>query len=222
MSARPVAGPSTARASASPPAPAEGQPTRHPRSRAVPCRIAYTGRARRGWKTIETTSPSLRASSCGRRRKLDRAERALLVGEHRLVAQPQPPLLEAGPADAAGADHRGERRPRTRGTPRRTTRPPASGTRLRVAQTGQGSSRIRDAAARAGGAVAGGAGRSAAAAPASPSVCQAALARLGDLLGPRRAAPASRKRSGWNAIEQEPPGGADLVGVGAGSTSSAA
>ena len=50
--------------------PLTAHPTRQPMSRVVPCRITYTGRARRGWNTMEASSPSLRASSCGRRRKL--------------------------------------------------------------------------------------------------------------------------------------------------------
>ena len=44
--------------------------TRQPTSRSSPWTIAYTGRARRGWKTTDIVSPSDRASSWGRRRKL--------------------------------------------------------------------------------------------------------------------------------------------------------
>src|SRR6478609_6152256 len=40
--------------------------------------------------------------------ELDGAEAALLVGEDGLIAQAEPALVQPGPADAAGADHRRE------------------------------------------------------------------------------------------------------------------
>ena len=189
----------------------EGHAPASPRRASSPWTMAYTGRARRGWKTTDIDL-ALRQGEL-----LRQAPEADGAASRRPRRRRAP--RSAGPASASRSRGRptqrapiiaGKASPQA-GQAMRTTRPPASGTRLRVAQDGHGSSRVTGGAgapARAG-AVAPGA----VVAPPLAGVAErlpGGVGALGDLLG----APALlgvAEAVGMEGDQQEAPRVVDLL-----------